>query len=89
MKQRPVLTKEKVFYKGKDHFHFNSMCVCTLKVAGNRHGIMAQPKRGDIVNFGFLGSQESASSNLGGGVGREARGERVEYYKELSELEDE
>jgi hypothetical protein len=54
VKQCPVLTKEKVFYKGKDHVQFNSMYVCTLKVAGNQHGITAQPKRGDIVNFGFL-----------------------------------
>ena len=39
VKQRPVLTNEKVFYKGKDHVQFNSMYVCTLKVAGDRHGI--------------------------------------------------
>ncbi len=54
VKKRPVLTNEKVFYKGKDHVQFNSMYVCTLKVAGDRHGITAQPKRGDIVDFGFL-----------------------------------
>ena len=65
------------------------MCVCTLKVAGNRHGITAQPMRGDIVNFGFLGSQDSAPSNRGGGVGGGARGKRVEESKELSELDDE
>ena len=89
VKQRPVLTNEKVFYKGKDHVQFNSMYVCTLKVAGDRHGITAQPKRGDIVDFGFLGSQESASSNRGGGVDGEARGERVEESDESSESEDE
>ena len=89
VKQRPVLTNKKVFYKGKDHVQFNSMYVCTLKVAGDRHGITAQPKRGDIVDFGFLGSQESASSNHGGGVDEEARGERVEESEESSESEDE
>ena len=89
VKQRPVLTNEKVFYKGKDHVQFNSMYVCTLKVTGDRHGITAQPKRGDIVDFGFLGSQESASSDRGGGVGGEARGERVEESEESSESEDE
>ena len=89
VKQRPVLTNEKVFYKGKDHVQFNSMYVCTLKVAGNRHGITAQPKRRDIVNFGFLGSQESASSNRGGGVDGEARGKRVEESEESSKSEDE
>ena len=89
VKQRPVLTNEKVFYKGKDHVQFNSMYVCTLKVAGDRHGITAQPKRGDIVDFGFLGSQESASSNRGGGVDGEVRGKRVEESEESSELEDE
>ena len=89
MKQRPVLTNEKVFFKGKDHVQFNSMYVCTLKVAGDRHGITAQPKRGDIVDFGFLGSQESASSDRGGGVGGEARGKRVEESEESSKSEDE
>jgi hypothetical protein len=82
------LTKEKVFYKDKDHFQFNSMYVCTLKVAGDGHGIMAQPKRGDIVNFGFLGSQESALSNRGGGEGREARSKSVEESKESSKSKD-
>ncbi len=65
------------------------MYVCTLKVAGDRHGITAQPKRGDIVDFGFLGSQESVSSNHGAGVGGEARGKRVKESKESSESEDE
>ncbi len=78
VKQSPVLTKVAVFYKGKDPMKFNSMYVCTLKVAGNRHGITAQPKRGDIVNCGFLGSHNSVSSDCGGGVGGGARGERVE-----------
>ena len=89
VKISPVLTKETVLYKGKQHMQFNSMYVCTLKVAGDRHGITAQPKRGDIVDFGFLGSQESASSNRGGGVDGEVRDERVEESGELSKSEDE
>ncbi len=36
MKISPVLTKETVLYKGKQHVQFNSMYVCTLKVAGER-----------------------------------------------------
>ena len=33
VKISPVLSKETVFYKGKQHVQFNSMYVCTLKVA--------------------------------------------------------
>jgi hypothetical protein len=69
VKISPVLTKEMVFYKGKQHVQFNSMYVCTLKVAGERHGITAQAQRGEIVDFGFLGSQNSASIDHGGGGG--------------------
>ena len=60
-----------------------------MKVAGDQHSITAQPKRGDIVDFGFLGSQGSASSYRGGGVGGEARGERVKEREESSESENE
>jgi hypothetical protein len=69
VKIRPFPTKETVFYKGKDHIQFNSMYVCTLKVAGERHSITAQAQRGGIVDFGFLGSQNSASIDRGGGGG--------------------
>jgi hypothetical protein len=69
VKISPVLTKETVLYKGKHRVQFNSMYVCTLKVAGNQHSISAQTQRGDIVDFGFLGSQESASIDCGGGGG--------------------
>ncbi len=69
MKINRVLTKETVFYKGKQHVQFNSMYVCTLKVAGERHGITAQAQRGEIVDFRFLGSQNSASIDCGGGGG--------------------
>jgi hypothetical protein len=67
VKISPVLTKEIVLYKGKQHMQFNSMYVCMLKVAGERHGITAQAQRGDIVDFGFLGSQNSSSIDRGGG----------------------
>jgi hypothetical protein len=63
VKISPDLTKETVLYKGKQHVQFNSMYVCTLKVAGERHGITAQAQRGGIVDFG---SQNSASIDRGG-----------------------
>ena len=95
MKIRPFPTKETVLYKGKHRIQFNSMYVCTLKVASERHGIMAQAQRGGIVDFGFLGSQNSASIDRGGGGGNggnnaalEQQG-RVEKSEELSEEEDE
>jgi hypothetical protein len=90
----PVLTKETVLYKGKQHVQFNSMYVCTLKVAGERHGITAQAQRGEIVDFGFFGSQNSASIDRrgGGGNGGNAAPEqqgRVEESEDSSEDEEE
>ena len=41
---RDVPTKKKVTWAGKTHMQFNCMYVCTLKVASDRHGLMAQPK---------------------------------------------
>jgi hypothetical protein len=79
-----------VSYKGKEHIQFNSKYVCTLKVAGERHGITAQAQRGEIVDFGFLGSQNSASINRGGGGGeggsaaRGQQGGRVEQSDDSS-----
>ena len=64
-----IPTKEVVEYKDKLHQQFNSMYVVTLKVAGERHGLTSQPKKGGIADFGFLGSQNSADSG-GGGEGR-------------------
>jgi len=37
VKISPVLTKETVLYKGKQHVQFNSMYVCTLKVVGSQN----------------------------------------------------
>jgi hypothetical protein len=94
VKISPVLTKETVLYKGKQHVQFYSMYVCTMKVAGEQHSITAQTQRGGIVDFGFLGSQNSASIDRGGGgddggnTAPEQQG-RVEESEDLSEEEDE
>ncbi len=64
-----VPTKEFVEYKGKAHQQFNSMYVCTLKVAGDHHGLTLQPRKVGITDF--VGSQNSAAS--GGGEGRGGR----------------
>ena len=50
VKIRPFPMKETMHYKGKEHIQFNSMYVCTLKVAGERHGITAQAQRGGIID---------------------------------------
>jgi hypothetical protein len=62
-----VPTKQKVTFNGKMHMQFNSMYVCWLKVANNRHGLTAQPTNAGIVDFGFLGSQSKAEVDHGGG----------------------
>ncbi len=64
-----VPTKEFVTDKNKAHHQFNSMYVCTLKVAGDPHGLTSQPKKGGMVDFGFVGSQNSADSGGRGGRG--------------------
>jgi hypothetical protein len=67
------------------------MYVCTLKVAGEQHGITAQAQRGGIVDFGF--SQNSASIDRGGGGGdggnTEQQGGMVEESDDSSEEDDE
>ncbi len=63
----------RVYYDKKEHIQFNMMYVCTLKVAKNRHGLQKQPEDAGIADFGFLGSQNSASMECGG-----TAGERVE-----------
>ena len=42
MRISPVLTKEMVLYKGKQHVQFIFMYVCMLKVGGDRHSITAR-----------------------------------------------
>jgi hypothetical protein len=73
VKHWKVPTKVRVYYDKKEHIQFNTMYVCTLKVAKDRHGLTAQPEDAGIANFGFLGSQNSTSMERGGRAG-----ERVE-----------
>jgi hypothetical protein len=68
-----VPPKVRVYYDKKEHIQFNTMYVCTLKVAKDRHGLQKQPEDTGIADFGFLGSQNSASMECGGRAG-----ERVE-----------
>ena len=85
----PYPTKETVVYKGKEQIQFNLMYVCTLKVAGEQHGITVQAQRGGVVDFGFLGSQNSASIDRGGGGGDGEQQRRVEESEDSSEEEEE
>jgi hypothetical protein len=69
------------------------MYVCTLKVAGERHGITVQAQRGDIVDFGS-GSQNSATIDRGGGGGGDGANApeqqgRVEESGDSSEEDEE
>jgi hypothetical protein len=64
-----VPTKQKVTFNGKMHMQFNSVYVCQLKVANDRHGLTAQPTNAGIADFGFLGSQSSVEVDRGGGGG--------------------
>ncbi len=57
VKHWKVPTKVRV-YHDKKHIQFNTMYVCTMKVAKNRHSLTAQPEDAGIVDFGFLGSQK-------------------------------
>jgi hypothetical protein len=61
-----VPTKEVIKWKGKKHIPFNFMCVCTLNVANDRHGLMAQPWRGENCGLGLQESQNSMASDCGG-----------------------
>jgi hypothetical protein len=71
VKISPALTKETVLYKGKaTHAIQLHVCLHVDKVAGEWHGITVQAQRGEIADFGFLGSQNtSASIDRGGGDG--------------------
>ena len=69
------------------------VCLHADKVAGERHGITALMQRGGIVDFGFLGSQNSLTMDHGGGggSGRNAPEQQgmVEENDDLSEEEEE
>ncbi len=60
----------RVYYDKKEHIQFNTMYVCTLKVVKDRHGLQKQPEDAGIADFGFLGSQNSASMERGAEVAR-------------------
>jgi hypothetical protein len=65
-----VPTKVRVYYNKKEHIQFNTMYVCTLKVAKDRHGLQKQPEDAGIADFGFLRSQNSVSMERGGRAGK-------------------
>ncbi len=60
----------RVYYDKKEHIQFNTMYVGTLKVVKDRHGLQKQPENARIADFGFLGSQNSASMERGGKAGK-------------------
>jgi hypothetical protein len=61
-----VPTKVRVYYDKKEHIQFNTMYVCKLKVAKDRHGLQKQPEDAGVADFGFLRSQNSPSMERGG-----------------------
>jgi hypothetical protein len=65
-----VPTKVRVYYDKREHIQFNTMYVCTLKVAKDRHSLQKQPEDAGIADFGFFGSQNSASMERGGRAGK-------------------
>jgi hypothetical protein len=79
-----VPTKVRVYYNKKERIQFNMMYVCTLKVAKDRHGLQKQPEEAGIADFGFLGSQNSASMERGGRAGK-----RVEVEEGSCDLSSE
>jgi hypothetical protein len=55
--------------KGKAHQQFNSMYVCTLKVAGDCHGLTLQPKKGGSWTLA-LSEARTAQQVMAGRAGR-------------------
>jgi hypothetical protein len=60
----------RVYYNKKENIQFNTIYVCMLKVAKDRHCLQKQPEDAGIADFGFLGSQNSASMERGGRAGK-------------------
>ena len=58
----PCANKTEGKFQRQDHMHFNSMYVCQLKVANDRHGLTAQPKNVGIADLGFLEEAEGGVS---------------------------
>ena len=84
----PFPTKETMLYNGKKHIQFDLVYVCTLKVVGDQHGITAQAQRGGVVDFGFQGSQNSASINHGGGDAAATGGNTGQQGRVLEDSND-
>jgi hypothetical protein len=82
--------KEVVEFNGKHHLQFNSIYVCTQKVAGDRHGLTEQLQNTGIAGLGFLVSQNSVGSmECGGGGGNRSSAERQRRVEESDNLEEE
>ena len=64
-----VLTDRTVRYQGRDHIQFDSMYVCTLKVAESRHSRVRATKDAGIATFGKRERGRGGSSGDGGGGG--------------------
>jgi len=72
-----VLTDRTVRYQGRDHIQFDSMYVCTLKVAESRHSRVRATKDAGIPTFGKRecgGGGGSGGSGGGGGAPGWTRG---------------
>ncbi len=70
VKHCKVLTKVVVDYRKCEHIKFNLIYVCMLKVAKDRHSLIAQSEDAGIADFGFLGSQNSAVTERGDRAGQ-------------------
>ena len=64
-----VLTDKTVRYQGRDHIQFDSMYVCTLKVAESRHSRVRATKDAGIAAFGKRERGGGGGSGDGGGGG--------------------
>jgi len=66
-----VLTDRTVRCQGRDHIQFDSMYVCTLKVAESRHSRIRATKDAGIATFG---KRKCGGGGGGGGGGGRAPG---------------
>jgi hypothetical protein len=46
--------KVRVYYDKKEQIQYNTMYVCSLKVAKDRHGLQKQPEYAGIADLGRL-----------------------------------
>ena len=64
-----ILSDRTVRYEGTDHIQFDSMYVCTLKVATSRHSRVRATKDAGIAAFGKNKREGQSGSGSGGGGG--------------------